>query len=391
MIRVLHVIAGVSPTSGGPTSALLGMLDMLHGSEIRCSVAVGITDLGDQIVLEKLERSAAALHALPRERFSRFAYSRGFSRHIGVLVRGHDLVHVHSMWNWTSYRAAVTARESGVPVVFRPAGALDKFDVQKHAWSKRILGRLFLHRLFQPPNVFHCTARREAEQLVTYGGDAAREVLYLPVAADRGVDEALRALTRQRLGIPAGAPVVLFMSRLNYKKGLEHLLPALAKIRSQSPNLHFILAGTGETAIERMVDDLIDQNQMGQWTHRVGFVTGHEKASMLAASDVFALPSQNENFGVSVVEALAMGLPVLVSPEVYIVGEIGPSPALAVCERSVEGVAEGLGELLSRAMAGHAGLASEARALWARHFAPDVLRPRYVDFYRRVINDSRTQ
>lgn len=391
MTKVLHVIAGVSTASGGPTTALLSMLDMLQGSGVHCSVAVGMTEPMDQIVLERLKRSAVELHMWPRERISRFAYSRGFSRDIGALARGHDVIHIHSMWNWISYRAATAAREAGVPVVFRPAGALDEFDVQKHAWLKKILGPLFLRRLFQPPNVFHCTARQEAEHLVTYGGRARRETLPLAVPAVTGVEASVRAATRQRLDIPTEAPVVLFMSRFNYKKGLELLLPALAKVRASGVALHFILAGAGEPEIQGLVDSLIARHDMAGWTHQAGFVEGPEKSAMLAASDVFVLPSQNENFGVSVVEALSAGLPALVSPFVYIAEEIGPSAALVVCDRSVEGIARALENLLGRNPAERLAADAEARALWARHFSPEVLRSRYVDFYRRVISGAQTQ
>jgi glycosyltransferase involved in cell wall biosynthesis len=324
----------------------------------------------------------------PRQRPDIFGFSRGFAARIDALARAADVIHTHSMWNWPVYRAARAARRAGVPVIFRPAGALDRFDVQKRALAERVIGPLFLRRLLAP-NVFHCTARREAEQLVAYGGDARREVLPLPVAAVACAGEEARASVRRRLGIPAEAPVVLFMSRLNYKKGLD-LLPALARARAALPDLHFILAGAGEREIEALVDQLVKEHAMTAWTHRLGFVGGAEKAAMLAASDVFALPSQNENFGVSVVEALSAGLPVLVSPEVYIVGEIGATPAIDICAREIGALAAGVGSLLARVCAERPALAVEARAIWARHFSPAVVRPRYVDFYRRVRDDAQS-
>ncbi len=390
MSKVLHVIAGVSVASGGPTSALRAILQMLQGTEVRSSVVVGVTDPADGKVLAEIGGAAAELTAFPREFFSRFSCSLAYTRRLRRIVRNHDLVHIHSMWNWPTFWAARVAKQEGVPVVFRPAGALDQFDVRKHRRMKTLLGPVFLRRLFEAPNVFHCTARREAEQLVTYGGQARRELLPLPVLGLRPEADAGAEL-RRRLGIPAEAPVVGFLSRLNYKKGLELLLPALARARVRFSGLHFLLAGAGEAEIETMVSDLIATHGLADCTHRLGFVEGAEKAAVLAASDVFALPSQNENFGMSVIEALSAGRPVLVSPEVYITGEIGPSPALVVSARSVEAITRDLEVLLARVRSGRGELEVEARALWATNFAPEILRPRYLDFYRRVIRQAQIQ
>jgi glycosyltransferase involved in cell wall biosynthesis len=304
------------------------------------------------------------------------------------LVRAHDVVHIHSMWNWPTFWAAHVAKQENVPVVFRPAGSLDRFDVLKHERSKSLLGPLFLRRLFEAPNVFHCTAQRESDQLVTYGGRAIREILPLPVLGQKMATD-LGSELRGKFGISADAPVVGFLSRLNYKKGLELLLPALAQVRVHFPGLHFLLAGAGEKEIERMVSDLIATHGLADCTHRLGLVEGPDKAAVLAAADVFALPSQNENFGVSVIEALSAGRPVLVSPEVYITSEIEPSPALVVCARTVDAIALNLAKLLASVQCNRAELAVEAESIWTRHFAPDVLRSRYADFYQRVILDAQ--
>jgi glycosyltransferase involved in cell wall biosynthesis len=163
----------------------------------------------------------------------------------------------------------------------------------------------------------------------------------------------------------------------------------LAQVRVHFPGLHFLLAGAGEKEIERMVSDLIATHGLADCTHRLGLVEGPDKAAVLAAADVFALPSQNENFGVSVIEALSAGRPVLVSPEVYITSEIEPSPALVVCARTVDAIALNLAKLLASVQCNRAELAVEAESIWTRHFAPDVLRSRYADFYQRVILDAQ--
>ena len=382
-LRILHVTGGVNANYGGPTAALLALLEILQGQPAQIGVAIAMTDAVDEPVLQRLRALSSDVWSYSRERLHPWAFSAAFSRELPKLVQAYDVVHVHSMWTWAPYWALRTAGRASKPVIIRPAGALDPFDLQKHRGLKKLIGPRLLRRHFEPPNVFHCTARREATNLETYGGRARREVLPLPVADDALVGSVTRADARAELGIPPEAKVILFLGRMNYKKGLEVLIPALALVRRTAPEIMLLLAGDGEDEIKGMVQRMTAELGLREAIRQLGFVAGRHKAATLAASDLFVLPSMNENFGVSVIESLQAGVPVLISRDVYIADDIADGQTVSVCERTPEAVAQGILKILQAGRNGEAR-AADARAIWTQRYSPAVLRPAYWDFYSRV-------
>jgi len=385
-VRVLHVIGGVSATFGGPTVALLELLRLMAGTPAACAVAVVAADRADESVLQELRATGAAVTSFPRERFHPAQFSGAFSRALPRLLAGCEVAHIHSMWSWGPYWGLRCAQRQGIPAVIRPAGALDPFDLRKHAPAKRLLGPLFLRRLFRPPNVFHCTARREAARLESYGGDAKRLVLPLPIAAGPRPQDATRAAARAALGLAPGDRALLFLGRLNYKKGIDLILRAMA--RPEAAGTCLLLAGDGDSAIKGEIARLTAEFWLAERIRTLGFVGGGDKTRLLQASDLLVLPSMNENFGVSVVEALQASLPVLISDEVYIADDIQGSRAVGVCVRSAESVARGIAALTGDPSQREA-LGREARAVWEQRYSPEVLRPAYLRLYRRLDGDNQ--
>jgi glycosyltransferase involved in cell wall biosynthesis len=151
---------------------------------------------------------------------------------------------------------------------------------------------------------------------------------------------------RKKHGIPCDAIVVLFLSRVDYKKGLDFLIPALSLLKREFPRLWFVLAGTGTPEFSEKVHGWLSENNILSFTKEVGFVSGQDKCNTLAAADIFALPSQNENFGIVNIEAMHAGLPLLISDQVYICKEIEEAGAGVVCHPNVHSVTEKLRNLL---------------------------------------------
>ncbi len=252
-----------------------------------------------------------------------------------------DVVDIHGVWVLTTVRAARACQLAGKPYFIHAHGSLDPFDLRKHKLLKRLLGPLFIRPMLARSAGVICTAQREADDLETYGADPSRFSVSLPVVPIEQKADA-RIWFRAKHRIPQDALVVLFLSRVDYKKGLEFLIPSLAAAKRQHPSLWFVLAGSGDAEFIARIKRLAQEAGILPWMTETGFISGADKQGALSAADLFALPSLNENFGIVLVEAMSAKIPLLVSDQVYIHKEIAEARAGLVCSPSVRSCQEAL-------------------------------------------------
>ena len=128
-------------------------------------------------------------------------------------------------------------------------------------------------------------------------------------------------------------PLILFLSRIDRKKGLDLLIPALEELLAEGWKFHFILAGSNpqDRHYEAQIKAQIIGSPLGKSTIIPGFVTGQYKRQLLQQADLLVLPSYYENFGIAVAEAMIVGTPVLISDQVQIWQEILEAEAGWVC------------------------------------------------------------
>lgn len=241
--------------------------------------------------------------------------SKEFGRGLSQAIRSVDIVHISEFWLYPVLAASGIAYAHGVPYVLRPAGSLDPWNLRHGAW-KRIKKRLYLEmigrKMMQRAACLHATSPQEADSLRRLGYDDP--VCVIP----NGVDVAEFAegdASEAETEWPhlKDRPVVLFLSRLNPKKGLDVLIPAWADVvRSGAcKEAVLVVAGPDEGGYGRVVQALIERHDVGSHVCMTGIVTGRRKATLLKRADIFILPSHSENFGIVVAEALACGTPVI--------------------------------------------------------------------------------
>jgi glycosyltransferase involved in cell wall biosynthesis len=233
----------------------------------------------------------------------------------------YDIAHIHALFSPVSTSAAAIARSQKLPYLLRPLGTLDPADLQKKRVLKQIYGSLLEKPNLAGAGGLHFTSAQEQKISWRYGTQTRDFVIPLGVDIPKIPSS---GSSRERLGIPANIPLILFMSRLDPKKGLDLLLPALSWLRTQGKEFHFVLAG-GNPQNPDYVAEIAQQIQdcvLKDCTTITGFVRGEEKYGLLQDADLFVLPSYYENFGIAVAEALSMGLPVVISDQVHIWPEV---------------------------------------------------------------------
>jgi glycosyltransferase involved in cell wall biosynthesis len=309
-VKLLHVVPTYLPAVryGGPIVAVHGLCRALaaRGHEVTVFTTNvdgdGVSDvpLHEPVLLDgvRVRYFASTLRRL---------YVSPGMRDALRDLRGFDLVHAHSVFLWPTMAASRAAARQGVPYVLSPRGMLvPELIARKSRLVKRAWIRLVERRNFARAAAIHFTSQREWDDARAAGVPLPR-----PFVVPNGVDLVPRPSVAREPG------TVVYLGRINWKKGLDRLiaaLPAGAKL---------IVAGNDEEGLTPKLRELA----RGRDVAFAGPLYGEAKWELLARASVFALPSLSENFGNAVVEAMMMETPVVVTPEVGVAADVAAAHA----------------------------------------------------------------
>jgi glycosyltransferase involved in cell wall biosynthesis len=347
-VKILHLIPSVSPARGGTSRAILDMVFALRDCGIDAEIAT-TNDDGDNLLDVPLGKFTI-YDRVPTYFFSRFspqlpalrefAFSGSFTTWLFQNINKYDLIHVHALFSYTSTVAMAIARLKGVPYITTPHGLLCKWSLQQSAQKKQGYLKLIERANLDRARAIHVTCEQERDDVLALNFKSPTFVLPLALTEIPAQIPNAANLLRQSLNLPADEPIILFLSRLHYKKGLDYLIPALGNLRNQRFTL--VIAGNGTPAYEAEVRELLVTSGIEDRTQMLGFVEGDRKDLLIQGSDLFALTSHSENFGISVLEALVVGTPVLVTPGVGLATVVRDNDIGYVANLDIEAITQAL-------------------------------------------------
>lgn len=235
------------------------------------------------------------------------------------------------------------ARFQRVPYIVRPLGQLCEWSLQQSSRKKQIYLQLIEKANLNYSKSIHFTSKQEQQEASQL--NLSSPSFILPHGVDiPNINPNARQHLRQYLNLPDDEPIILFLSRLHHKKGLEYLIPALGKLSDY--RFTFVLAGSGSQEYESEIKSLLVSNGIKNRTHITGFVKGEIKDLIMQGSDLFALTSYSENFGVAALEALAVGLPVLLTPGIALADLVAQQHLGYVTELQVTAITAAIQQVL---------------------------------------------
>jgi glycosyltransferase involved in cell wall biosynthesis len=339
-MRILHVIASLAPRYGGPSKVLPEMCRALaargHDVEVFTTNIDGPSTLPVRVGVPQVLGGATVTYFgahWPRS----YKASLGLARALHDRVEGFDVVHIHSLYLFHTAAASLCARRRRVPYVIRPHGTLDPYHRARHRGRKAVQELLVERRNLDRAGGIHCTSLAEKAAIEPLGLRAPCFVVPL------GVEVAELEPAGEDA---AGTALVTFVGRLTPKKGLDILLEAFAEVGSWRPDAHLVIAGPDDEGLGRQLHERVRRLGLQGRVSLPGPVTGPAKDGLLRRSNVVVLPSKDENFGVSVVEAMAAAVPVVVTSGVAIHQEVAEAGAGLVVPRTPAAVAGAVLRLL---------------------------------------------
>jgi glycosyltransferase involved in cell wall biosynthesis len=315
----------------------------------------------------------------------RFFYSRGLSRACVRRAPEFDLVHFSStLWADTAAVGSRACLGAAVPYVVSPHGILEPWHYAFRGWKKRLHMRLCGRRVLERADAVHAVCSAEAHRLERLGLEG--KVACIPPGIDMSEFARLppRAEAEEQWPVLRGRPVILFLSRLHQKKGLDQLVAAFAELRRHYDDAVLVLAGPDDGYRQALVE-LIDIHGIRRDVVLTGMLKGRERLLAFAAADVFVLPSYAEGLPRVLIEAMACRLPLLITPGCNF-PEVPQVDAGLIAQPRASDLADGLRHLFALRGAEREAMGARGRALVQSSYTWDVIARKMVTVYRRTLD-----
>lgn len=213
-----------------------------------------------------------------------------------------DIVHVHGIWQYTSVVGLKLKEKTGATLVVSPHGSLAKAALTQSGIRKKLAFLTYQNACFKAADGFHVTCQSEVEELC--GFTASPNILTVRNGVDRPAATVPAYDTRD--------DKILALCRMEPKKGLEELLAAWALFNVTRPSWSLEIQGPSRRLYRSQLENIVREHGLTNVYFRDA-VYGAQRDVAIASSKIFALPSRNENFGMTVAEALSLGTPVIAS------------------------------------------------------------------------------
>ncbi len=397
-LRVIQIVPSISLVYGGPSQMILGFSKALaeEGAEVTLLTTNANGDSGqaplDVPLNKSLFQEGYTIRYFRCAPFRRYKFSTGLLLWFAQNAHRYDVAHVHALFSPVSSCAAAIARWKKLPYLLRPLGTLDPADLRKKRQLKQIYAALIERRNLAGAAAIHFTSDQEAKVSNRFGVSTSDIVLPLGVPSTSIESPNLAQL--KQLGIPtevleSATPILLYMSRIAPKKGLDMLIPALENLHENQVPFHFVLSGSNpqDPGYEEQIGDRLRQSTIADQTTITGFVQGEAKTALLHGADLFVLPSYYENFGIAVAEAMAAGIPVVISDQVHIYTDVQKGQSGWVCRCDVESLTQHLKTALTHPDERfHRGQQAQ---VWAReHYSWHAIARRAIAIYREIQSEQ---
>jgi len=384
-MKILHALQTLDPATGGPpmVAARLAAAQAALGCESQI-VSYRLPD-ADARISEALATipniGKVKLEYLPAPTKTERIFAREARQKLEPIVAGFDLVHLHGVWDPMVKIAASLAEKQRKPYVLTPHGMLDPWSMSQKKLKKQIALALGYRHMLDRAAFLHylnSDEKKLAENL-----RLASPAHVLPNGIFLEELDPLPAKGTFRASHPefADAKLILFLSRLHYKKGLDFLADAFAIVAKEFPDARLVVAGPDDGAREAF-ESQIARLGIAPRVHLVGPIYAAQKLAALRDCDCFCLPSRQEGFSLAITEAMACNAPVVISTECHF-PEVKEANAGIIAELNAPAIAAGLVSVL-RDPAAAEKMGQNGRELIVSRFTWPKVAGAMIKYYKQV-------
>lgn len=307
-MRVIHIIPYIGEARGGPVISMADYLSALKDSECQLTVAAAPrSNDGNPVKLP----AGVEQHNATKSYFGMFRFSPGFVRRLSK-NEGYDVVHSHGLWTYASIAADRVSRRQNIPHVITPCGMLQEGALKRSRFKKNVCKKMFQVRILEHAVCIHAKSETEYKQIRSFG--TCNPIAMIPnmiLQPDANIKKADIDNWKRHHGVE-GKRLVLYVGRIHPVKGLERLLNAWTDIMNgEKKGWHLIIAGPDENGYKAELVKSIRHSGSMESIDFIGALEKKQKWISMEAADLFVMPSDFENFGTAIAEAMMAGCPVI--------------------------------------------------------------------------------
>ena len=351
-MRVHQIVSDCLCEASGPSYSVPGLCGGL--------IANGVSVIFHALSVSRAMSFPFTVKTYPWHRFPSYALGRSPAMLEGLRVASAqaDIFHNNGLWMLPNVYSSWAIRNTKCKLVTSPRGSLAEWSLRQSYWKKRFFVFLFRNAMLQHADMFHATSEKEYEEIRAQG--YRQPVAIVPIGMDLPEIEPRNTLNTRK----GEKRKVVFFGRLHKVKGVDRLLLAWEKVAKAGWEL--VIAGPDCGMLEEL-KGIVAARKL-PCVSFVGEINGPAKYAFLAGGDIYVLPSDTENFGVTVAEALASGTPVIASQ-----GTPWQGLERERCGRwvpiGVEPLAAALKEMMAMSDVDRAAMGARGRAWIARDFS----------------------
>ena len=383
-MKVLQVIASLAPSWGGPTRVVISLADLLQERGIRCRIVAPEFPPGEVV----LRPRSSEYEVFPCKWLCRWwkGYSPPLMSRLAEIAKDFDLIHIHELWHYANFAAFRAAKKENKPFVITLHYALDSWRLNHKALRKKIYLRLIQRKILNSASAFQALTLKEAENIRAFGLSQPVAVIHNGIFPKDFENlprpeqfESLYPQLRRK-------KVLLFLGRIHPMKGLDLLVNSFANVVSKRDDVALVVAGPDE-GYRSKVERFLKAKGIREKAIFCGILSGEEKLAALSRADIFVLPSYSEGFSIAVLEALACGIPVVISESCNF-PEVRKAKAGLVVDLNIEKIAQALDTLLGNREL-RVEMGKNAKRLVVENFSWDNVADEIALWYRDVLSGEK--
>lgn len=391
-LRLLFVTPFYKPAHiyGGPTFSIPTLCEAL--SDLGCQTTVFTTNANGKKKIPVMPGmvqnvDAVDVYYFKRELAGNYFYSPQLREACNrqISKKYYDLVYVASSWGYPFLAACPAAKKARIPYVISP-----RASYKRNTWRGKFIKKISYHWLFERrwinrSSLLHYTTILEATDSKWLNISTPSVIIPNPVNMKEFDKLPERGLFRNTYHLPEKEKILLFLGRIDPDKGLDIALQAFSRVSGKVSNLTFVIAGPEEDNQIYVLKKLADQLEIANRVLFTGLLDRKKRLEALVDANLFISTSRSENFGMSIVEAMVCGLPVLISDQIGIADYVRQTDAGVVVPLDPGIVAEKLLETLEKPMDQFARLGQNAIKA-AQKYTPEKVAWTMREQFEKIVN-----